>query len=47
MNFLFPPLHATLVHGLGTLALGSCSIVKCAVYTIYMGLSTPVRSLGQ
>ena len=47
MNFLFPPLHATSVHGLGTLALGSCSIVKCAVYTLYMGLSRFVSSLGQ
>lgn len=45
MNFLFPPLHCTSVHGLGTLALGSYNIVKCAVYTLCMGLARFASSL--
>lgn len=40
------PFHAASVHRLGPLALGSSSIVKSAVYILYMGLFWLVSSLG-
>lgn len=40
------PFHAASVHGLGPLALESSSIVKSAVYTLYMVLFRLLSSLG-